>query len=53
MVTIGSDAHHVQHLGAGLAEGEALARAAGFRAVVTFDRRRVCFLDLDRASPAP
>ena len=53
LVTIGSDAHHVQHLGAGLAEAEALARAAGFRALVTFDRRRVCFLDLDRANSAP
>jgi len=50
LVTIGSDAHHVRHLGAGLAEGEALARAAGFRAVVTFDQRRACFVDLDRAT---
>jgi len=46
LVTIGSDAHDVQHLGAGLVEGESMARAAGFRAVVTFEQRQVRYLAL-------
>ena len=50
-ITTGSDAHHVRHLGSGLAEVEAMARAAGFRAVVTFDRRQPSFVDLARATP--
>ena len=48
LLTLGSDAHHARHLGAGLAEAAALARAAGFRAVVAFDGRRPHFVDLDR-----
>jgi histidinol-phosphatase (PHP family) len=48
LLTLGSDAHHTHHLGAGLAEGAALARAAGFSAVVTFEGRRPHLVDPDR-----
>ncbi len=50
-ITTGSDAHHVRHLASGLAEVEAMAREVGFRALVTFDRRRPSFVDLGRAVP--
>lgn len=46
VLTIGSDAHHVDNLGAGIAEAMALSREAGFRAISTFERRQVRWLDL-------
>jgi histidinol-phosphatase (PHP family) len=46
LLTVGSDAHHSDDLGAGVAEALAVARAAGFRAIATFARQRVHWLDL-------
>lgn len=46
LLTVGSDAHHADNLGAGIAEALALAREAGFRAVATFDQRPVRWLNL-------
>jgi histidinol-phosphatase (PHP family) len=39
IVTIGSDAHRVEHLAAGIGQALALAQAAGFTAVTTFEAR--------------
>lgn len=50
-ITTGSDAHHVRHLARGVPYAEAMIRAAGIRTVVTFDRRRPAFVELDRAEP--
>jgi len=49
ILTIGSDAHSSGDLGAGLLEGLALARAAGFRAITTFEARRPHWIDIDKA----
>ena len=46
VLTAGSDAHHVHHLGAGVGEALDLARAAGFRAVTTFEARKPRWIDL-------
>lgn len=46
VVTVGSDAHHRGQLAAGIVEALDLVRAAGFRAVATFEERRLCWLDL-------
>jgi histidinol-phosphatase (PHP family) len=46
LVTIGSDAHHQDQLGCGIDVGLALARAAGFRRVATFESRQVRWADL-------
>jgi histidinol-phosphatase (PHP family) len=46
LLTIGSDAHRVEDLGADMDEAPALARQAGFRALATFERRRVSWVDL-------
>jgi histidinol-phosphatase (PHP family) len=46
LLTVGSDAHHVDDLGAGIAQALELARAAGFGAVVTFEGRKPQWLDL-------
>jgi histidinol-phosphatase (PHP family) len=46
VLTVGSDAHHVDHLGAGIPEALALARAAGFRAVAAFEAGRPFWIDL-------
>jgi histidinol-phosphatase (PHP family) len=40
ILTLGSDSHRAAHLGFGLEIGAALARAAGFSHVCTFERRR-------------
>lgn len=45
-LTIGSDAHHASHLGAGIDEAVNLARAAGFRAITTFDARNPLWINL-------
>jgi histidinol-phosphatase (PHP family) len=46
VLTVGSDAHGVADLGAGIARALELARQAGFRAIATFEGRRVHWLDL-------
>jgi histidinol-phosphatase (PHP family) len=46
ILTPGSDAHQVNDLGAGTAEATELARAAGFRAVASFEARKVLWIDL-------
>ncbi len=46
VLTVGSDAHHVEHLGAGIPEALALARAAGFRAVAAFEAGQPVWIDL-------
>jgi histidinol-phosphatase (PHP family) len=46
ILTIGSDAHHVDDLGAGIPETLDLARAAGFPAIATFEARAVRWIDL-------
>jgi histidinol-phosphatase (PHP family) len=46
IVTVGSDAHQAGHLGAGVAQARALARAAGYRALATFEGRQVRWMDL-------
>ena len=46
VLTVGSDAHRAADLGAGIAGALDLARQAGFRAISTFEGRRVCWLDL-------
>ncbi len=46
ILTVGSDAHHSGDLGAGIAEALDLARAAGFRAIATFEARNVRWIDL-------
>jgi histidinol-phosphatase (PHP family) len=46
VLTVGSDAHHVEQMGAGIPEALALARAAGFRAVAAFEAGRPIWLDL-------
>jgi histidinol-phosphatase (PHP family) len=46
ILTVGSDAHHIDHLGAGVGEALAMARQAGFRAIATFEQRRVRWIDL-------
>jgi histidinol-phosphatase (PHP family) len=40
ILTVGSDAHQVEHLAAGIAEAVELARAAGFSAITTFAARQ-------------
>lgn len=46
ILTAGSDAHQARDLGAGISEALALAQEAGFRAVATFEQRRVHWIDL-------
>ncbi|MGD2206081.1 MAG: histidinol-phosphatase HisJ family protein [Anaerolineae bacterium] len=46
ILTIGSDAHHTDDLGGGIAETLDLAREAGFRAVTTFEAQRPHWIDL-------
>jgi histidinol-phosphatase (PHP family) len=46
IVTIGSDAHHIQELGASSLDAVQLARTAGFRAIAYFENRQVRWVDL-------
>ena len=46
VLTVGSDAHHADDLGAGIAEAQEMAREAGFRAMAAFEERRVRWIDL-------
>ncbi len=40
MITIGSDAHFIEHIGAGIKEGIEIARDAGFEYVTVFEKRK-------------
>jgi histidinol-phosphatase (PHP family) len=46
ILTVGSDAHHTDDLGAGIAEALELARAAGFQAIATYKARQLLWIDL-------
>jgi len=46
VLTVGSDAHHVDYLGAGIEDALGLALAAGFSAITTFEARRPDRIDL-------
>ena len=46
VLTVGSDAHHADDLGAGVARAQEMAREAGFRAMATFAGRQVRWIDL-------
>jgi histidinol-phosphatase (PHP family) len=46
VVTVGSDAHSADDLGSDIALALEMAREAGFRAVATFEERRVRWIDL-------
>ena len=46
VLTVGSDAHQVDHLAAGVPQALDLARAAGFRAVAAFEAGRPFWFDL-------
>ncbi len=46
ILTVGSDAHHVDDLGAGIPRALELAREAGFRAIATFEGREIRWIDL-------
>ena len=46
LLSIGSDAHHVEHLAAGIPAALDLARVAGFRAITTFAAHRPRWIDL-------
>jgi histidinol-phosphatase (PHP family) len=46
VITAGSDAHHADDLGSGITEALAMAQEAGFRAIATFEERRVKWIDL-------
>ena len=47
VLTLGSDAHHLADLGSNTHDGLALARAAGFKAIVVFVERRPHWLDIE------
>lgn len=47
VLTVGSDAHGAGLLAAGIPQALELARAAGFRAVTTFEERRPRWVDID------
>jgi len=47
VLTVGSDAHRVEDLGAGVPRALDLARAAGFRAVAAFEAGRPFWIDLE------
>jgi histidinol-phosphatase (PHP family) len=38
-ITIGSDAHYADHLGAGIPEGMAIAERCGFKTVTLYQKR--------------
>jgi histidinol-phosphatase (PHP family) len=46
VLTVGSDAHHADQLGAGVQDALALARATGFKAITTFEARKPYWIDL-------
>jgi histidinol-phosphatase (PHP family) len=48
ILTTGSDAHHIDDLGAGISKALTLARMAGFRAVATLHQRQIHWVDISR-----
>jgi histidinol-phosphatase (PHP family) len=46
ILTVGSDAHQAGDLGHGIAQALAMAQEAGFRAIATFEGRRIKWIDL-------
>jgi histidinol-phosphatase (PHP family) len=46
ILTVGSDAHDVDNLGAGIAEALDLVQAAGFQAIASFEAQQVRWIDL-------
>lgn len=46
VLTVGSDAHHVDELSAGLGEALSIARRAGFRAITMFEQGQARWVDL-------
>lgn len=46
ILTLGSDTHHTNNLGAGLAQAQDLAQAVGFRAIAVFEQRKIGWIDL-------
>ena len=46
IISIGSDAHKVRDLGANIAEGTELARAAGFNEICYFKKRKPVFIKI-------
>ncbi len=46
-ITLGSDAHRPEQVGAGLAEAYSCARRAGYRRCVTFNRRAMTAVSMD------
>ena len=46
VLTVGSDAHHADDLGRDIAGAMDMAREAGFRAIASFEARRVRWIDL-------
>ena len=46
VLTFGSDAHHPENVGKGMQEGQALAKACGFRSFCTYEKRQPLFHDL-------
>jgi histidinol-phosphatase (PHP family) len=46
ILSIGSDAHHTGDLGEGVAQALDLAREVGFRAIASFEKRKIHWIDL-------
>ncbi len=46
ILTVGSDTHHADDLAAGISQALTMAQEAGFRAVATFEQRRIHWIDL-------
>ena len=46
LVTVGSDAHNVEDLGKNIADGFAIARAAGFDRVCYFKKHKAYFVEI-------
>ena len=47
LLSIGSDAHTIEDLGKGIAEGAEMAKAAGFKSLCYFKKRKPYFIDID------
>ena len=47
IVSVGSDSHTVNDIGANVADGAELAKAAGFRYLAYFRQRKPQFINID------
>ena len=47
-ITIGSDAHFTEHVGAGINEGFAIAEAAGFEYVTYFEKHKPTLVRIEK-----